>query len=507
MSTPRYLPLSLLPLAFAATTATAELSAEAVWSDWKSYFEGLGYTVSAQERIAGGRLDVSNMKVTVSIPEDDAEVIVGLDAISFEEQDDGTVRIDMSEEMSIAFSADPDAGEDVSGTLSFLQSGLDFTASGSIEELTYDYNVATVEMLMNSMTVNGVQLSDEIFAMRFTGSDMTSSTLVKNGDIRDYTQTATMSALAWDLNFADPEGNEGKLKMKGSVQGVSFDGDGKIPDVGTDNASAMIAAGFDFSGGYAFTSGNNEATFDGANGSGTLNSTSEGGKFSVTMSKDGMGYQTEQRALSVNGLFTELPFPVTLQAERAAFNFIVPTVKSPDSQDFGALISMENFSVSDMIWSLVDPAGQLPRDPATLTVDLAGKAKLLFDYLDPAQAEIMGQTGAAPGELEGLTLQTLLLQIAGAKLTGQGDFTFDNADVTTFNGMPRPEGALDLQLEGGNGLLDKLVSIGLLPEDQAMGARMMMGLFARPGEGPDSLVSKIEVNAQGHVLANGQRIQ
>jgi hypothetical protein len=35
----------------------------------------------------------------------------------------------------------------------------------------------------------------------------------------------------------------------------------------------------------------------------------------------------------------------------------------------------------------------------------------------------------------------------------------------------------------------------------------MMGLFARPGEGPDSLVSKIEVNAQGHVLANGQRIQ
>jgi len=28
-----------------------------------------------------------------------------------------------------------------------------------------------------------------------------------------------------------------------------------------------------------------------------------------------------------------------------------------------------------------------------------------------------------------------------------------------------------------------------------------------PGDGPDTLKSKIEVNAQGHVLANGQRLK
>ena len=39
-----------------------------------------------------------------------------------------------------------------------------------------------------------------------------------------------------------------------------------------------------------------------------------------------------------------------------------------------------------------------------------------------------------------------------------------------------------------------------------MGARMMMGLFAVPGEGEDTLKSKIEVNDEGHVLANGQRL-
>ena len=93
-----------------------------------------------------------------------------------------------------------------------------------------------------------------------------------------------------------------------------------------------------------------------------------------------------------------------------------------------------------------------------------------------------------------------------ARLSGAGSFTFDNTDMVTFNGVPRPEGALDLRLEGANALLDKLVAMGLLPQEQAMGARMMMGLFGVP-EGDDTLTSKIEVNAEGHLLANGQRLQ
>ena len=55
--------------------------------------------------------------------------------------------------------------------------------------------------------------------------------------------------------------------------------------------------------------------------------------------------------------------------------------------------------------------------------------------------------------------------------------------------------------------MDKLVAMGLLPQDQAMGARMMLGLFARPGEGEDTLVSKIEVSGDGAISANGQRLQ
>jgi hypothetical protein len=57
-----------------------------------------------------------------------------------------------------------------------------------------------------------------------------------------------------------------------------------------------------------------------------------------------------------------------------------------------------------------------------------------------------------------------------------------------------------------NGLIDTLSTMGLLPTDQVMGARMMLGLFTVP-VGDDELTSTIEVNAEGHILANGQRLQ
>ncbi len=48
--------------------------------------------------------------------------------------------------------------------------------------------------------------------------------------------------------------------------------------------------------------------------------------------------------------------------------------------------------------------------------------------------------------------------------------------------------------------------MGLLPEQEAMGFRMMMSMFT-VATGDDTMTSKIEINEQGHILANGQRIQ
>jgi hypothetical protein len=111
-----------------------------------------------------------------------------------------------------------------------------------------------------------------------------------------------------------------------------------------------------------------------------------------------------------------------------------------------------------------------------------------------------------PVEVNSVNLGDLTIAFGGAEVTGTGAFTLDNTDTTTFAGMPKPTGAVDLQLNGVNGLIDALVSMGLLPEEQVMGARMMLGMFTT-SVGDDQLTSRIEVTADGQLLANGQRLQ
>ncbi len=122
---------------------------------------------------------------------------------------------------------------------------------------------------------------------------------------------------------------------------------------------------------------------------------------------------------------------------------------------------------------------------------------MLIDLMDPANAN----SDAMPGQLDAINLNALQVKAAGAELTGSGAATVDNS-----SGMPKPVGAVDLKLVGANALIDKLVAMGLIPEDQAMGARMMMGMFAVPS-GEDELTSKIEFKEDGGIYANGQRIQ
>ena len=128
-----------------------------------------------------------------------------------------------------------------------------------------------------------------------------------------------------------------------------------------------------------------------------------------------------------------------------------------------------------------------------------------FDFLDPTQQEAAMMSNI-PGEVNGVQISELTLRGAGAEITGDGAFTFNNTDLQTFDGFPRPEGQATFTINGINGLVEKLIKIGLIPADQAMLPRMMLGMFATP-VGDDMLKSTIEFNAEGHVLANGQRLR
>jgi Uncharacterized protein conserved in bacteria (DUF2125) len=197
------------------------------------------------------------------------------------------------------------------------------------------------------------------------------------------------------------------------------------------------------------------------------------------------------------------PFPVNIGFSEIAGDIVFPTVKADAPSPFTFLIRMVDFTLPEEVWAMSDPTGQLPRDPATLVIDTTGMVRLLTEFADePAPGET-----TPPPEFSAVTINEIRLNIAGADLTGNGDLTLDNTDMTTFSGMPAPTGILNFTLTGGNGLLDKLAAMGVVPEDQLMGVRMMMGMFATMAtDGSDTMTSVVEFKDKG-LFVNGQQLQ
>ncbi|KIC50196.1 hypothetical protein RA29_09825 [Tateyamaria sp. ANG-S1] len=499
-----------LALCLPASAALADLTAEDVWSDWQSYMESSGYTVTASEAAGSGSIAVSNMTFSMEMEEDagGGAFQVVLEAVNFVEQDDGTVAIELPESTALNMTFAPETGEEVTAVIDLTQTAPNMVAAGDPGDLTYTYAAEAAAMALQSVTVDGVSVGPEIAKVDIRMADLAQTVQTSVGDLRTMTQDMTVAKVDYDMAFNDPESDD-TFTLKGTMNDLKLNGSGDLPlETDVQNMSAMLNDGFKAVGSFTTAGGNYDMSFSSeTDGSGTANATSTGAAFEVGFGPEGLLYDISQSGVEMNMLFTEMPLPISFSAAEIGTRLLMPLQKSNEEQDFGLAVTLGDFVMSDMLWSLFDPTSQLPRDPATLLVDLSGKAKVLFDFLDPAQAAVLEEADTVPGELNALTINKIELDAAGAKLTGAGDFVFDNSDLQTFDGMPRPEGAMDLTLVGGNGLLDKLVGMGLLPQDQAMGARMMMGLFAVPGEGEDTLNSKIEVNAEGQVLANGQRIR
>jgi hypothetical protein len=497
---------SALALVLATQSAFADVSANDVWNDWRSYIEGVGYALKANQDMSGNVLTVSDLVMSMDLDQDAGTLSIVMDRVTFTENGDGTVSISMPEVTPIRIEADPDGGEPANAQIDYVQSGFAMTASGSPNDVTYDYSADSMNIALASLNVDGKDVSQSDLKVGVAMTGIAGTSTITTDSLRHYVQSATVDKLSYDLDVSNPE-DAGRGKFKGALSNLKMNGSGDFPlMIDSTNASAMLAAGMNFTGTFAYQAGNTEFDVkDPVNGDFSGTTSSQDGTLSAAMDQSQLRYEVTAKNTAVNIIADQIPFGLSAKMDESLLKFAMPVSKSDAEQDFQLAVTLGNFTMDDTLWNMFDPANALPRDPATVSFDLTGKAKVLVDFMDPEQAAMIEQPGAAIGELNALSLKNLLISVAGAQLTGKGDFTFDNTQE--FNGMPKPTGAVDLQLTGGNGLIDKLVMMGFLPEEQAMGARMMMGLFAVPGDTPDTLNSKIEINEEGHVLANGQRIQ
>jgi len=498
---------SLTALAVTAPAALAQVTAAEVWENWKALMQASGpdvtLTVGAEE-VSGNTVTVRDLKLTSSDP----EMVMTMDYGThvFTGRDDGTVQVTLPESYVIDLAAAATAtmpGPDMRITVQ--QTGTDVVVSGAADDLTTAYSAASMTVSLDQVAMEGAPVD---FDMGFVLSNVAASYRTAGTEALDITSRFTADELAFTASGTPPEPDQGPFNMTARFAAIEGDASGLIGGqmFATPDLSAALAQGFRVSSAFRHGAATYEVeTEQPMEGRVVVRGGSDSGNLTFRLDEAGIAYGGANTGLKLAVEAAAMPLPdLSAQIGETGFNLTMPLQQSDAPQDFGLLFQLKDLVVSNTIWNLADPASILPRDPATLVVDLAGKANWIVDILSP---DVAAQPmDGAPGEIHALDIRSVEVTAAGASLTGSGAFTFDNTDLVTFDGMPRPEGALDLRLAGGNGLIGRLAQMGLLPPDQVMGAQMILGLFARPTGEDDVVESRIEVDPSGALVANGQAL-
>ncbi|MCH2096224.1 MAG: DUF2125 domain-containing protein [Rhodobacteraceae bacterium] len=497
--------VALTALCF-AQGAMADVTPRQVWNDLEAYLTDFGYAVTGTEVANGNDLTIQDMTFSMALPEGGGDVAMSASELRLIDRGDGSVLVRFPDVMPLDIRIDD--GEEVDLGLDYSQTNMSVIVSGEPNNLVYTYTADSLEITLAELAIDGEVVPMDVASFSLQMNSVDGSSRISGQEGRDITQVMDIGSLTYDVAFSDPDGGDEAGAFRGALSGVKFAGDLFLPDnLDPEDPVAMMSSGFVMDGKFSHSGGKTQ--FEITEFSGTTNgaSSTNGGFIGVSMGPDGVTYDLGGTGVSFNLSGPEIPLPVSAAMEEASFNVTMPLMAADVEQDFGLGIKLAGFTTADMLWGLFDPGQILPRDPATVALDITGKAKLFFDLIDDKAMMEIAMSDALPGELISLALNGLTVSAVGAELTGNGAFTFDNTDLETFNGIPRPIGQVNLNVAGANTLIDNLIRMGLLAEEDAMGARFVLSMFTVPGQGADENVSTIEFNEQGHILANGQRLQ
>ena len=494
-------------------TQSLALTGEEVWANQTGYLAQLGITVSQTQSRDSNVLTVSDISYDITFPFGVGSMSVRSSPQSYTENADGTVNVGYSDTNTIAVSAtfkpDDQTTISLSANLDVVLTGNTTVASGTADDVTYTVSTDLQELTLSDLTISGAPDVQDV-SMDFYLSAADTDTTVQittgaNTTIRSSTRSG-VTITDYSVGYTD----EFSSKTVSRQSGVDATYALTLPAGPMDlmNISQALRDGLALqaevnsgeSQSQAVTTSFGEMV---SNQSTTVASATTIGRFDAA----GFGFSGGATGFDVAvPLMAGLPFPIDVSGGNVDYNFAFPVNASDQPADVRYAISISDIVVNEDVWALLDPTAALPRDPMSIKIDLAGTVKLLVDLLDiPSMTQTI-EASAMPFDFQSVTINDLSASGLGASAAASGDFTLDMTDLVTFDGLPRPTGQATATMTGVNGLLDKLTGMGLLTADDAMAGRLMMGMFARV-VGTDQLQSTLEINAQGHVIANGQRIQ
>ncbi|WP_425051310.1 DUF2125 domain-containing protein [Psychromarinibacter sp. S121] len=511
----KHAPLSLAAFTLFPLAAAADVTPQDVWANMSTAMNAMGAEVTADVAEDGATMTVSDMVARFTFPNDTGSFEMHMGDMVLTGRDDGTVLIELPASQDMTFGGELTGEGGFSATMRMDTPNYLTTATGEPGDVTYHYELDEYDMTFTGLELTG-DAAEEMGTPGITGTmrfeGMKGFYRIWGEDVVRMSMRGTMETGAFDMGFSftSPDGDTVTQTNTATMGAMESSAEVAIPQ-----GTSVMALGQALRDGlmvsYEYRLESQESRQEQ-----TMNGEPMGSQSAVYGMTDGsLGFSADGLNLTgrVEGYEMEMfqpmivPMPLQFAIAAADGSMSMPVLSSEEAVDSHVRLNFEGLTIGDSLWGMFDPAGQLPRDPAQLVVDMTAKVKLLFDMVDYEQLVALEDSDEVPAEVSEVGISEIRLNAVGADLMATGGFTLDNSDLETFGGFPATDGAATVTLKGFDALLDTLIGMGLVPEDQAGMARMMLGGFAqKDDEGTYS--SEIVIDGEtGQISANGQRIR
>ena len=430
-------------LAFAATPALADLTAEEVLADHLNLLSGYGLidmsTTGTTERPDGltvdgfiGKYQDENTRVEILTP-----------GMMLTENPDGSVQIDYADTLAVTINAKPIGKEANSATLTLKTTGLTHVVSGSPGDIQHDIAFDTLTLgeftlqppaALDEMNLSAdfaiagfastIRLADTAPVRRsldldiaglsfastmllpaeigidtpgssydavgngetdvtFTLSDLSTRIGYLGRELPRHSMSTTLGHIRWDQTVT-MDGDEGDIEMTlgGQQLALSYDVEFDFAKLEDDILKAL-ASGQNMSAALNFQSLDYDFEIDTPEGTFASVTSSGASENRFSISENGLLVFSETAASVFDMGGPDLGLPINsfgYSIGHTLIDFAMPIAPSEAPQPFRFRVALEDVATDDSIWNLFDPTGRIERAPAHLSFDLDGTTVLKFPY-------------------------------------------------------------------------------------------------------------------------------
>lgn len=481
----------------AASPALADTSAAELWAEWQAQSALTGQTLSAEATPTANGLTLTNF--TTEFADTDFSAVGSIDEVTLIENADGTVSVTYSDLYTVTFTFVVDPG-DPPGNFEVLMrhENLQMNVSGDAGARAYAYSADTITVTDGEIWGGGSEPPSIDLDLVMTDIDTTYTVTGTDPEETRFASDGSLGSLSMVLEISDPR-NPGVFKAGMIIGAMNAVSEGSIQSLGSlEQYGGALPEGFDISGTTNYGPLGFEFLFEDDYESFGITYTNDGGAIGAAVSSEALNYDISASGANATILSRDLPVPVQLSTGSSEISLTMPLSASDTPQDMRLRVGVQDLLAGEGLMAMIDPTGGFPRDPASLLLDATGQLQLFVDLmtLDP------DELNAPPGELRALMINELRISAGGAELTGTADVTFAPGQL-----IPMPVGSANIELSGGNALMDALVAGGMVPAAQSGMIMGMANVFARPGAAPDTLETTVEFGADGSITANGVPLQ